>query len=215
MPDLSHLESWFSHDRLSPYRRAASDHRDAVALYEWNAEVSASFWRTLGHVEVLVRNALHRELTAWSQQRYQTDRWYAAIDPLVSEQTRRDTREAIRRGTRNGRAETPGRVVAELNLGFWRFLLARRYDGTLWRYCMYRAFPGKRRADVERAVSELHVLRNRIGHHEPIHNRPLYALLALSLEVASWIDPEAREWIAAGDLTPSLLAQRSWTGKQP
>lgn len=215
MPDLSHLESWFSHDRLGPYRHAANDRSDAVTLYEWNAEVSAAFWRTLGHVEVLVRNALHRELTAWSQQRYSTDRWYAAIDPLVSDQTRRDIREAIRRGTRNGRSETPGRVVAELNLGFWRFLLARRYDGTLWRYCMYRGFPGKRRADVERAVSSLHVLRNRIGHHEPIHNRPLDDLLALSLEVAGWIDADARDWIAAGDLTPGLLARRTWPGMQP
>lgn len=208
MPELSHLESWFSRDRLAPYRAATTSHGDAVALYAWNAEVSAAFWRTLGHVEVLVRNALHRELTAWSQQRHGTDRWYAAIEPTVSQQTRNDIREAIRRGTRNGRPETPGRVVAELNLGFWRFLLARRYDGTLWRYCMYRAFPGKRRADVERAVSTLHVLRNRIGHHEPIHNRPLDELLALSLEVAGWIDTAARDWIAGGDLTPELLARR-------
>ncbi|MTD56870.1 hypothetical protein [Amycolatopsis pithecellobii] len=209
MSELSHLESWFSHDRLAPYRAATNSRRDAMTLYEWNAEVSAAFWRTLGHVEVLLRNALHRELTAWSRERYGTDRWYAAIEPTVSQQTRKDIREAIRRGTRNGRAETPGRVVAELNLGFWRFLLARRYDGTLWRFCMYRAFPGKRRADVERAVSTLHVLRNRIGHHEPIHNRPLDELLGLSLEVAGWIDTDARDWIAAGDLTPGLLAQRS------
>ncbi|WP_236793892.1 hypothetical protein [Amycolatopsis sp. GM8] len=209
MPELSHLESWFSRDRLAPYRAATTSHGDAAALYEWNAEVSAAFWRTLGHVEVLVRNALHRELTAWSQRQYGTDRWYAAIEPMVSQQTRKDIREAIRRGTRNGRPETPGRVVAELNLGFWRFLLARRYDGTLWRYCMYRAFPGKRRADVERAVSTLHVLRNRIGHHEPVHNRPLDELLTLALDVAGWIDADARDWIAAGDLTPSLLARRS------
>ncbi|GAA3843088.1 hypothetical protein [Amycolatopsis tucumanensis] len=208
MTDLSRLKAWFSRDRLAPYRMSARDDQSAVELYQWNAEVSAAFWRTLGHVEVLVRNALHRELSAWSRQRHQTDRWYAAIDPIVSDQTRRDVREAIRRGTRNGRPETPGRVVAELNLGFWRFLLARRYDGTLWRYCMYRAFPGKRRADVERAVAELHVLRNRIGHHEPIHNRPLTDLLALALEVASWIDPDARAWIAAGDTTPRLIAQR-------
>lgn len=179
-----------------------------MALYEWNAEVSAAFWRTLGHVEVLVRNALHRELTAWSRKHHGTDRWYLAIDPIVNVQTRRDIAEARRRGTRTGRAEAPGRVVAELNLGFWRFLLARRYDGTLWRYCMYRAFGGKRRADVEHAVSQLHLLRNRIGHHEPIHNRPLEDLRELALEVAGWIDTGARDWIAAGDLTPALLAQR-------
>ena len=208
MTSLTDLESWFSPDRLAPYVRVTGHPDAAVALYQWNADVSAALWRTLGHVEVLVRNALHRELTDWSQRRHSTDRWYTAIDSLVSSQTRDDIRLARRRGTRNGRPETPGRVVAELNLGFWRFLLARRYDGTLWRYCMYRAFPGQRRAHVERAIATLHVLRNRIGHHEPIHNRPLTDLLALALNVAHWIDPAARDWIAANDTTPPLISGR-------
>ncbi|SFI97332.1 hypothetical protein SAMN05421835_102369 [Amycolatopsis sacchari] len=47
---------------------------------------------------------------------------------------------------RTGRAEAPGRVVAELNFGFWRFGSCSPgvNDGTLWQYRMYRAFPGKR-----------------------------------------------------------------------
>ena len=208
MTSLIDLESWFSRDRLAPYAHAAGSPDAAEALYQWNADVSAALWRTLGHVEVLVRNALHRELTDWSQHQHGTDRWYVAIDRLISYETRNDIRLARRRGTRNGRAETPGRVVAELNLGFWRFLLARRYDGTLWRYCMYRAFPGQRRAEVERAIATLHVLRNRIGHHEPVHNRPVADLLALALDVATWIDPAARDWITAGDTTPLLISRR-------
>jgi hypothetical protein len=99
---------------------------------------------------VLLRNALDVALTRWSQQRYGDGRWYLEIDRLVNERTRLDIGEARRRATRNGRSETPGRVVAELNLGFWRYLLARRYDGTLWRFCLYqgihRAAAGHRRA---------------------------------------------------------------------
>ena len=60
MTDLSHLEPWFSEDRLAPYHAA-------------------------------------------------TKCWYAAIEPTVTPQTHKDIREAIRRGTRNERAET--RVV--------------------------------------------------------------------------------------------------------
>ncbi|MPY82209.1 MAG: hypothetical protein GEV00_02615 [Actinophytocola sp.] len=209
MTSLPDLESWFSTDRVAPYRDTCNGDGDqAAALYAWNAELSAAMWHTLGHVEVLVRNALHRELSTWSRHRYGTDRWYLKIARLISDNTRLDINTARRRATRNGRAETAGRVVAELNLGFWRYVLARRYDGTLWRYCMFRAFPGKRRADVERAVANLHVLRNRIGHHEPIHNRPIGELLTLALRVASWTNLAAGDWIAAGDTARELLAKR-------
>lgn len=209
MTSLPDLESWFSADRMAPYRDMCNGDGDqAAALYGWNAELSAAMWHTLGHVEVLVRNALNRELSTWSRHRYGTDRWYLKIDRLVSDNTRLDINTARRRATRNGRAETSGRVVAELNLGFWRYLLARRYDGTLWRYCMFRAFPGQRRADVERAIASLHVLRNRIGHHEPIHNRPIGELLTLGLRVASWTNSAAGDWIAAGDTTRQLLSKR-------
>lgn len=209
MTSLADLESWFSADRLAPYHTLCIGDGDrATELYAWNAELSAALWRTLGHVEVLIRNALHYELARWSDRRYGTERWYLAIDGFISDRTHVDIQGARRRATRNGRAETAGRVVAELNLGFWRYLIARRYDGTLWRYCLFRAFPGRRRADVERAIADLHVLRNRIGHHEPIHNRPIAELLTRALAVADWINPAAREWIAAGDTSRELLAKR-------
>ena len=48
------------------------------------------------------------------------------------------------RATRNGRLEMPGRVVAQLTLGFWRYLLASRYGRTLWLPCLRQAFPGLR-----------------------------------------------------------------------
>ncbi len=42
--------------------------------------------------------------------------------------------------------------------------------------CLRKAFPGIQgrgmRRDVHDAIRDLHVLRNRIAHHEPIHNRP-------------------------------------------
>lgn len=213
MSDLSVLESWFSRERLTPYRVVTETSKDAAALYEWNADVSAAFWKTLGHVEVLVRNALHRTLTEWSQRTRGTDRWYIGIEHILSERTQFDIAEARRRATQTGRPETPGRVVAELNLGFWRYLLARRYDGTLWRACMYRAFPGKRRVRVERTIAELHQLRNRIGHHEPIHDRPLTELLNLALDVAGWVDPAARAWIADQD-TSRQLVLAGWTNRK-
>jgi hypothetical protein len=55
-------------------------------------------------------------------------------------------------------------------------------------------------------MRDLHVLRNRIAHHEPIHNRPLGELHAVALTTAGWICPTTRGWIAARSRVPALLA---------
>jgi len=93
-----------------------------LRLYEWNADVSAALGATVGHLEVLLRNALHDQLTVWSTERFQESSWYLDPGGLMSIAAKGDI-EAARRRAQRGGAETPGRIVAELNLGFWRFLL--------------------------------------------------------------------------------------------
>jgi hypothetical protein len=44
-----------------------------MALYAWNADVSGALGTTFGHLEVLLRNAMHEVLTAWST-RYRATR---------------------------------------------------------------------------------------------------------------------------------------------
>jgi hypothetical protein len=98
-------------------------------------------------------------------------------------------------------------VVAELPFGFWRYLLASRYERTLWRTSIYRAFPGQgRRQPVHARLADLHQLRNRIAHHEPVHNRPLARLHDDAMLVAEWACPGTRTWIAARSAVPRLLA---------
>jgi hypothetical protein len=138
--ELATLERRVSVERLGPYRQASGgDLATAVALYEWNAAVSAALGTTLGHLEVLLRNTLHDELTAWSTRQFSEPRWYLNPTGFLFGEAIDDIAKARARATRDGRLETPGRVVAELNLGFWRFLLSRRYDRGLWHPCLHRA----------------------------------------------------------------------------
>lgn len=207
---LTLLERRLSAERLAPYRTATGgDLTRAVALYEWNAQVSAAFWATLGHVEVLIRNAMHEQLTVWSAKRFGQPLWYLDPGRVLTEQARRDIATARQRATRDGRAETPGRVVAELNLSFWRFLLAARYERSLWRTCLWRAWPGQglRRIAHDR-LAEVHMLRNRIAHHEPIHNRPLAELHATALIAAGWVCPATGAWIEADSQVEPLVNAR-------
>jgi hypothetical protein len=209
--ELLTLERRISVERLAPYRRAAvNDLGRAVSLYERNAELSAAFWVVLCDLEVLVRNVMHEKLTTWSMRRYGRSAWYLDQGNVFNEQTINDIHAARHHLAANGRPETPGRVVAELPLGFWRFLLSSRYERSLWLPCLRSAFPGIEgrgmRRDVHDAMRELHLLRNRIAHHEPIHNRPLGMLHERALTVADWVCPVARQWMAERSRVPALLS---------
>jgi len=108
------------------------------------------------------------------------------------------------RTTGNGRfAPTHGKVIAELNFGFWRYLTTQRNHASLWVPALHRAFPGghddlrRRRREVERHLANLMLVRNRAAHHEPIHRRNLDRDLDTAVEIARWVHPQAGNWIAA------------------
>jgi len=123
-----------------------------------------------------------------------------------------DLDKARRRATRNHRRpEVHGQVVAELSLGFWRYLVASRYLTSIWIPAAHRAFPfgpddlRERRAAVEQHLQELLFVRNRAAHHEPVHRRDLGKDLAAAIELISWISPDAAAWIAAVSPIPQLV----------
>ena len=71
----------------------------------------------------------------------------------------------------------PGKVVAELHFGFWRYLLASKYYTALWVPALSAAFPhlpvrDRKSASANRmvfdALGNLNKARNRVAHHEPV-----------------------------------------------
>jgi hypothetical protein len=206
------LELRLSPERLAPYRRACdNDLLRAIKLYQWNCAVSAAFWQVLSHLEVLVRNTLHAALRDWTLATHGSTRWYVELAPLFSREAQDQIDTARRRALYGGRrSEEPTRVITELHFGFWRFLLNGRYDRTLWRPCLHKAFPhysGLRRTAHE-VLTRLHDLRNRIAHHEPVHDRDLKALHDDLLTVISWICPVTRDWVEKHSTVPATLSRR-------
>jgi hypothetical protein len=204
------LERRISAERFAPYLAAsAGDHNGALRLYERNLALSAAFWEVLSDVEILIRNAMHDELAAWSLTRYGDAAWYLDHGKVLDGEAAAAIDTARRHAIASGKDESPGRVVAELPLSFWRFLLAGRYERSLWFPCLRNAFPGLQRRgirrDVHEAMRSIHLLRNRIAHHEPIHNRPLAKLHDQALTTAEWVCPVTRQWIAARSRVPELL----------
>lgn len=197
-------------ERLSPYRSETSDKLpEAIALYEWNAAVSAAFWLDIGHLEVLIRNAIHSQLTAWSLARHGNPHWYDDPDRVLAPHRRDDVSIACARLVRASKPATPGRIVAELSFGFWRYLTASQYDRTLWKPIISRGFPGQpRRRPLHARLAKLHELRNRLAHHEPIHRIALRTRHDELLTIVDWIDPVLREWVEGQSNVVSLISAR-------
>ncbi|MGA1826805.1 hypothetical protein [Microbacterium sp.] len=201
-------------ERLGSYLRASGgDVSDAFALYEWNMRAAASAMELTSMVEVLARNALDRELRDWAHRRRGGASWLD-VAPL-DQQGSVDIQKARDRATRRGRRpEVHGRVIAELPLGFWRYLVESRYLTALWVPATHRAFPAgdtdlrSRQKDVAFRMQQLNFVRNRAAHHEPIHARDLGRDMQCALDLAGWISPAARSWVAATSSLPSIISSK-------
>lgn len=213
------VSRWLSPPRHAVYLAAADgDEVGALALYEWNAQVSAALLRDLAHVEVALRNAYDRELARlWPGPPHWTAAPELVFAPLY--RTRGDRRvdvnlrqrEALQRALAGaGRHHAvPGKVVAELMFGFWRYLSSAAHEKSLWVPGLYRAFaPGTDRKLLDGAVGRLHDLRNRVAHHEPILGADIATRLADAIGVVTLIDPLIGQHVAATTQLPALLTRR-------
>jgi hypothetical protein len=169
-------------------------------------------YEALGVLEVVLRNALSAQLS--NHHGTLPGRWYD--DPLgvLSEVAHQDIAAARQRVRMMRRPESTGRVIAELNFGFWKYLLAKRYEATLWTGYLRHSFPNlqpQRRFTVFAALDELHGLRNRVAHHEPIHRRDLTEDLLQLFRVLDWIDVDVREWAVKLSRVQAVIAARPTT----
>lgn len=206
------LEQLVTPERLTPYLAAThKDLRRAIELYDWNVEASAAVLAVAARVEVILRNALDQQMQMWGATHGFAD-WMDGA-PL-DQRGLRDIQEARRRTARYGASATHGHRVAELSLGFWRYLCGRKYLASLWAPHLGAAFPfavGNARvvrAQVESDAQQLLFLRNRAAHHEPIHRRDLVADLNQVLRLATAIDPVAEQWVRSRERITEMVAQR-------
>ncbi len=186
-------------DRLDSYLQATGGSVTlAIDLYDWNTLAGAALHEDLGRLEVLFRNAMDDALVRHGSARAWQSPWYRQGRLFQGRQKSRarvDISDARRRATRRGRPELHGKVIAELGFGFWRYLCSSQYLTSLWVPALASGFaqhpspndPQQIRTDVEDRVQPLHLLRNRIAHHEPIHRRDLARDHDQLLEVVGWI----------------------------
>ncbi|OIH92344.1 hypothetical protein BIU90_10550 [Curtobacterium sp. MCBA15_001] len=207
------MAALLSAPRLTSYRQNTTTLTEAVELYEWDLRAASRVLVLTGLVEVIVRNAIDRELAGWASRRSDSSEWFDHV-PLDA-QGAADLAKARLRATQRGRRpEVHGRVVAELTFGFWRYLVESRYHTALWVPGVHRAFPDGapnlrvRRAEVAQRLQQLHFVRNRAAHYEPIHERDLGRDQRLAVELLSWVSPVAGAWAERVSDLPAVIAAR-------
>jgi hypothetical protein len=205
--EIDRVEASLSPERLYRYMQLANgDRTDALLLHERNTRLASQFYGPLQGLEIALRNAIHRLLSA----RYGPD-WYDRLSGL-SYPLPDKLSEAKASIARKGKLVSPGRVVAELSFGFWTALLAKRYEKRLWVPHLHRAFPhaivrdgdgwiGRRtgsklnRSDIWDRLDRIRLLRNQIAHHEAIVMRPVAEDYQKILGTIEWICPTTAAWV--------------------
>lgn len=216
-PDDTIIRERLTPQRLTSYETASQgDLASALALYDWNSRVSAALFEVIGHLEIAVRNAMAAQLLDLQRGRGWRRPWYRTGRKVFGDRDIEDLDRAINRATRAGVPEQHGKVVAELNFGFWRFLTSRRHHTALWVPALHAAFPhlpngGPHQDSRERVfkrMTDVNVVRNRIAHHEPIHRRDLVEDERRILEILNWLCPHMAAWVRVRSRVHDVLQQR-------
>lgn len=185
--------------RLSTYESPFEGRVDqpvaaALDLYTWNTKVSGAFLAPLHICEVAVRNAVSDALEAiygpswpWS--------------PGFQRSLKRYYREEMVK--KCGKVESTGKLIPELNFGFWKSMFTSRYEDRIWATHLHPIFPGlpgdtplgDLRESVFQDLERANSLRNRIAHHEPIFRRNLRKDLRIINRLVSNRCEHTAEWI--------------------
>ena len=198
--------------RLSTYQAAADDHEQALALYMWNAEISAAFMVPLHICEVSTRNGISEVLTAVYGDNWPRSAGFvrSLTDPPVGFNPTREINTIARN------FDTTGKVIPELKFVFWQRLFTRRNDGRLWTPHLLEAFPhldasktvGQHRGALYQDLEIVRRLRNRIAHHEPIFSRDLTSDLATIRRLIAARCVEVDAWLHAHEGVTQLIADK-------
>lgn len=215
MKDKVDLDSWFSPRRMKRYNQQPH----SVDLYVWNTRLSKAFLEDLEHIEVLLRNTINESLCP----RYGDD-WWSNGSLSLNDGTKRAVRKALKRGRKLGSTN----IIPLVSFEFWRFLLVKYYQATVWPLVRKNLAVQKLplsddtyirvfldRKMFEEKVDSLLKLRNRCAHHEPLVKENLeeeYKGINNHCQtiksVSYLLNPAAAIWISQHSRVPEILAQR-------
>jgi len=132
------IEGILHTERIDAYRRDGVDEKTTLARYLLNMALSEALYSALQFSEIALRNAVHRELTV----RCGTDAWYDSQPARLTDWQEEKVTEAKSTLSRLHKTHSPGRIIAELNFGFWTDFFNKPHARTgIGSYLSKNAFP--------------------------------------------------------------------------
>jgi hypothetical protein len=187
----------------------------AQTLFEWNLNMAGAAFESIHLFEVILRNAMDKQLRIWNMAEGYGPGWLLRPDPRLNRLLKQDTL-ATARSRANSVARRAGRprlhddVLAQLTLGTWRYLLPSNSSvpkQRLWDDALQYAFP-KWRGSWEPLVTRVeivHEMRNRVAHLEPLHRGDLRRSRKAMRDVTAATGWSAGRVFVQGDRTLPLI----------
>ena len=102
-------------------------------------------------------------------------------------------------------------LVPELNFGFWKSLINKGfYQNTIWNPCSKQIFKYAKKSErninsIKLKIKNIHKLRNRTFHHEPIWNYLNIDIVHSDIHFfINWINPKIGNWLREYDRFPEI-----------
>lgn len=186
-------------ERLESYIKSENDTIDDVMnRYADNIRISQALYPELSVLEVTLRNAIDFVLRkyiseTWIEDEINNPTWLKPNDYKLLQQAYEKTEQECKSASK---VRTAGKVIANLNFGFWTNLCAKKYSIKIWNkmYCFKGVFVNYPNTKPEIAVIaqklySIRKLRNRIFHYEQIFQYPekTLSLYNLILELLSYL----------------------------
>jgi hypothetical protein len=186
--------SCLSIERMSSFGDVTNESKTVLARYLLNIALCESLYSSLQFCEVALRNTIHSDLT----KRFESENWYDSPHFTLTPWATAEIAKAKDKINRSRKKMTSGKIVAELQFGFWTSFFEDHYE----RYTTFMpsgiktVFPylpksQHNRKDIKAKLETIRTLRNRVFHHERIvHWKDLDVQHQEILDVISWINPE-------------------------
>lgn len=213
--ELHQLPQVISAPRFATYLQATHNDRErALALYEWNLELSAAFIVPLQVCEVAVRNGVAEGITYVHGPTWPWSNGFLRSLPRPKRRDHYNPERDLRQVAQ--RHPTTGKIIADLKFAFWEQLFTAGQDARIWNAHLRSCFPGvpptesiaQVRARAHADLQKIRELRNRIAHHEPIFSRSIQDDYRRIHDMISWRSSVAATWMDHKQRVTALIQQR-------
>ncbi|RZF59038.1 hypothetical protein EWE75_24010 [Sphingomonas populi] len=212
--EIQELPFVISAARFATYLQAmGNDHERALALYEWNLDVSSAMIVPLQVCEVAIRNGVAEAIERVHGANWPWNNGFIRSLPRPKGQFRYNAARDLQACATA--LPTTGKIIAELKFAFWEHIFTAGQDGRIWNPHFHACFPGAPHGQIAQcratAYADLRAirhLRNRIAHHEPIFTRNLADDYQRIHDMIAWRSQVAAAWMDGKQTVLTLLAAK-------